>query len=161
MPPSTESSSAGPRILIVDDQQCNVRLLDQTLRRAGYVEVMSTTEPREVATLHLQHRYDLILLDLQMPEMNGLEVIRELEEIRRTHRVAILVISADPGQATAALLAGANSFLNKPFRLPDVVDRVQLVLKAASEADAEDAGREVPADGSASQSAAEPKTARP
>ena len=138
MPPSTEHATADPRILIVDDQRCNVRLLEQTLRRAGYVDVMSTTEPREVVPLHLQHRYDLILLDLQMPEMNGFEVTKELREIRISHPVAILVISADAGQAATALEAGADSFLGKPFRLPEVVARVQLMLQSSGIATVDD-----------------------
>ena len=126
MPPSPEVTS--PKILIVDDQRSNVRLLEQTLRRAGFTEVMATMEPREVAELHRQHRYDLILLDLQMPVMDGFEVMEQLEEIRKTDRVSILVISADPGLMPAALRDGADSFLSKPFRLPDVVERVQSML---------------------------------
>jgi CheY-like chemotaxis protein len=127
MPPSTET--AGPKILIVDDLKSNLRLLEQTLRRAAYVEVMSTLDPREVAALHLQHRYDLILLDLQMPEMDGFEVMAKLQEVREENPVAILVLSADPAQKRAALEAGADSFMGKPFRLPEVVERVQVMLQ--------------------------------
>ncbi len=118
----------GPRILIVDDQPSNVRLLEHTLRRAGYAEVMSTTEPRQVTGLHLEHDYDLILLDLQMPAMNGMEVIAQLQQIRAAHPVSILVLSADGTQTDAALTGGADSFLGKPFRLPEVVERVELML---------------------------------
>lgn len=125
-PPETSS----PRILIVDDQRSNVRLLEQTLRRAGFTEVMATVEPREVAALHREHRYDLILLDLQMPEMDGFAVLEQLQEIRKSDRVTILVISADPAQMPAALRDGADGFLGKPFRLPDVVERVQSMLSA-------------------------------
>jgi CheY-like chemotaxis protein len=123
--------TAGPRILIVDDLKSNLRLLEQTLRRAAYVEVMSTLDPREVAALHLQHRYDLILLDLQMPEMDGFEVMAKLQEVRNENPVAILVLSADPAQKRAALAAGADDFMGKPFRLPDVVERVQGMLGTA------------------------------
>ncbi|HEX6159612.1 MAG TPA: response regulator [Thermoanaerobaculia bacterium] len=126
MPPP--SDTPGPRILIVDDLKSNLRLLEQTLRRAAYVEVMSTLDPCEVAALHLQHRYDLILLDLQMPEMNGFEVMAKLREVRAENPVAILVLSADPAQKRAALDAGADSFMGKPFRLPEVVERVQSIL---------------------------------
>jgi len=121
-----------PRILIVDDQLTNVRLLEHTLRRAGYEEVSSTLEPRNVAALHAEHRYDLILLDLQMPEMNGFEVMAGLQAIRAENPVAILVLSADLTQVKEALAQGADSFLGKPFRLPDVVDRVELMLKTAA-----------------------------
>ena len=129
MPPSTETGS--PRILIVDDQRSNVRLLAQTLQRAGYTEVASTLDPREVIALHLRDRYDLILLDLQMPHMDGFEVMAALREIRQAHPVAILVISAEPRHMDAALEAGADSFLAKPFRLPDVVGRVEMLTSAS------------------------------
>ncbi|HUO83888.1 MAG TPA: response regulator [Thermoanaerobaculia bacterium] len=127
MLPPTERSS--PKILIVDDQPTNVRLLELTLRRAGYTEVMSTTEPCEVSPLHLEHRYDLILLDLQMPRMNGLQVMTRLQEIRASRPVLVLVLSADPSRRLAATAAGADSFLAKPFRLPEIVERVELLLK--------------------------------
>jgi DNA-binding response OmpR family regulator len=127
MPSSTDRA---PRILIVDDQVSNVRLLDHTLRRAGYVEIMSTIESPEVAALHALHHYDLILLDLQMPRMSGFEVMRELSAIRGVKRAAILVLSADPSEMMAALEAGANSFISKPFKLPDLVARVQALLES-------------------------------
>jgi putative two-component system response regulator len=130
MLPPTEAP--GPRILIVDDQRANVRLLEHTLRRAGYDEVTSTGESSEVASLHAQNPYDLILLDLQMPEMDGFAVMHALEESRKAHPVAILVISADATAMPAALREGADAFLNKPFRLPDVVESVRLMLKKTS-----------------------------
>jgi len=127
MPQPIDASS--PRILIVDDQKSNIRLLEQTLRRAGYAEVSSTVEPRDVAAMHLEHRYDLILLDLQMPVMTGFQVMAQLQEVRATNPVAILVLSADATQTETALEQGANSFMGKPFRLPEVVERVQSMLQ--------------------------------
>ena len=121
-----------PRILIVDDQLSNVRLLEHTLRRAGYLDLTSTTDPRTVAALHLEHRYDLILLDLQMPDLNGFQVMQQLQQTAEARPVQILVISAEPSDMQAALNAGANSFLNKPFKLPDVVERVRVMLSAES-----------------------------
>lgn len=129
MHPSTEDG--GPRILIVDDLKSNVRLLEHTLRRAGFVEVLSTTDPCEVVDLHLEHRFDLMLLDLQMPQMNGFEVLRLLERVRSSHPVTVLVISADSADIPAVLDSGGDGFLAKPFRLNEVVDRVQEMLKAA------------------------------
>ena len=126
---STEAT--GPKILIVDDQSSNIRLLEHTLQRAGYVEVTSTTDPCEVAALHVQHRYDLILLDLQMPQMDGFAVLRELQKIRQSHPVIVLVISAGSTAAPEALQSGADGFLAKPFRLPDVVERVRQMLNSS------------------------------
>ncbi|HEX6084977.1 MAG TPA: response regulator [Thermoanaerobaculia bacterium] len=131
MPP-TETPAA--KILIVDDQRSNVRLLEQTLLRAGYAGVLSTTDPCTVTALHREHRFDLILLDLQMPEMNGVQVMEALQPLRTELPVAILVLSADATQMPAVFEAGADSFMGKPFRLPDVVERVQLMLKAAARA---------------------------
>ncbi len=130
MLPATEASRA--RILIVDDLKSNVRLLEHTLRRAGYGEVTATLEPAEVADLHALHDFDLILLDLQMPHVDGFEVLQRLQKIKAAHPVTVLVISADASQTAAALEAGADGFLGKPFRLPDVVERVQGMLKTAN-----------------------------
>ena len=116
----------GARILIVDDQPSNVRLLEHTLRRAGFTDVTSTMKPVDVAALHAQNHYALILLDLQMPGLDGFGVMKQLREVHSD--AAILVISADPSQKPAALAAGANLFLNKPFLLEDVVARVQELL---------------------------------
>src|SRR5687768_12945768 len=123
MLPATEASRA--RILIVDDQKSNIRLLEHTLRRAGYDEVTATLEPAEVAGLHAVNHYDLILLDLQMPHVNGFQVLGQLQKIKDAHPVTVLVISADASQTAAALEAGADGFIGKPFRLPEVVERVR------------------------------------
>lgn len=142
MAPATERFHA--KILIVDDQPSNVRLLEFTLHRAGYRSVMSTTEPRETTSLHLQNRFDLIVLDLQMPQMDGFAVMRELNEIRDTAPVAILVMTADSAQKSLAMKAGATSFLGKPFKLPDLVEHVHKMLEtaAASAQPARSAGEE-------------------
>ena len=68
-------------ILIVDDQQSNVLLLGEMLREAGYVCIASTSDPYEVCALHQKNRYDLILLDLQMPGMDGFQVMEGLKKI--------------------------------------------------------------------------------
>jgi len=123
-------STDGPagRILIVDDQVSNIRLLEFTLRRGGYVNFASTTDPTQVAALHLENPYDLILLDLQMPGMTGFEVMKQLREAEGTDRVGILVISADPALMVAALEAGGDGFLSKPFVLTDLLNRVERLL---------------------------------
>ena len=76
----------GAGILIVDDQESNVSLLEQMLGDAGYTNVASTMKPQEVCALHRNNRYDLILLDLQMPGMDGFQVI---EALRPTMPMAI------------------------------------------------------------------------
>ena len=125
---ATDTFSA--RILIVDDQDSNVRLLEFALRRGGYVAVTSTSDPLEVCALHRQNHYDLILLDLQMPRMSGFEV---MEGLANEDKVAVLVLSADPTQRVPALEAGARGFLSKPFVLADVLTRVHLLLRGDTE----------------------------
>lgn len=112
----------------MDDQPWNVRLLEHTLRRGGYTEISSTNDPRAVAALHLENRYALILLDLQMPGMNGFEVMKQLRAMEGDH-VPILVISADPSQMVVALEGGGDSFLSKPFVLAEVLSRVGKMLQ--------------------------------
>lgn len=121
------SDAFSARILIVDDQLSNIRLIEYTLRRAGYGQVTSTLEPAMVASLQCEQHYDLIILDLQMPVMNGFQVLESLDEIAMD-RPAILVMSADPTQAVRAVEMGADSFLSKPCVLPEVVARVHLLL---------------------------------
>jgi CheY-like chemotaxis protein len=121
------------RILIVDDQESNLRLLEYTLRRGGYVAVASTTDPAAVCALHRQNRYDLILLDIQMPGMNGFEVLEGLRNMGGD-RAAVLVLTADPAKMLPALEAGASGFLSKPFVLTEVLLRVRLMLEAGAPA---------------------------
>jgi len=116
-------------ILIVDDQQINVSLLEQTLREAGYASVASTTNPREVCALHRKNRYDLILLDLQMPGMDGFQVMEGLKTNHEDGYLPVLVITAQPGHKLRALQAGAKDFISKPFDLPEVLMRVRNMLE--------------------------------
>ena len=116
-------------ILIVDDQQSNVRLLEYTLRRGGFASITSTTDPRAVTALHREHHYDLILLDLVMPGMNGFQVMEGLAEIEESGELPVLVMSADPRHELRALQAGARDFISKPFVLTEVVTRVSRLLE--------------------------------
>lgn len=118
-------------ILIVDDQPSNVRLLEHVLRRAGYAKTFSTTNSCDVCALYRENRYDLIILDLQMPIMNGFAVLEALKGCAEYGRPAILVMSADPSQLLASLEAGATSFLSKPFVLADVLLQVKGLLDTA------------------------------
>ena len=93
-------------ILIVDDQAANVSLLVQMLQGAGYAAIASTMDPREVCALHRANRYDLILLDLQMPAMDGFEVMEGLKEIESNGSLPVLVITAEPDHKLRALQAG-------------------------------------------------------
>ena len=116
-------------LLIVDDQEANVRLLEQMLREAGYAHVASTMDPHEVCALHRKNRYDLILLDLQMPGMDGFQVMEGLKTNDADSYLPVLVITAQPGHKLRALLAGARDFVAKPFDLVEVKTRIRNMLE--------------------------------
>jgi PAS domain S-box-containing protein len=116
-------------ILIVDDQESNVILLDTMLRNAGYQHVTSTMDSRAVYELHAAHHYDLILLDLQMPDMDGFQVMEGLKEIEIGSYLPVLVITAQPGHKLRALQAGAKDFVSKPFDLIEVQTRIHNMLE--------------------------------
>ncbi|MEQ1518686.1 MAG: adenylate/guanylate cyclase domain-containing protein, partial [Usitatibacteraceae bacterium] len=116
-------------ILVVADQEANVSLLLQMLRGAGYACVTSTMNPSEVCRLHLNNRYDLILLDLQMPVMNGFEVMEGLKEIETDGYLPVLVLTAQPDHKLRALKAGAKDFVSKPFDLGEVLIRVYNMIE--------------------------------
>jgi len=116
-------------ILIVDDQDSNIVLLEWMLRGAGYASVTSTTDPTTVNELCRKNHYDLILLDLLMPVMDGFEVMKGLKEIDPDGNLPVLVISAQPTHKQRALQAGAKDFVSKPFELVDVAKRIYGLLE--------------------------------
>ncbi len=116
-------------LLIVDDQAANVLLLERLLRSAGYLSITSTQNPHEVCELHRKNHYDLILLDLQMPDLNGFQVMEGLKEIETEGYLPVLVITAQPDEKLRALKAGAKDFVSKPFDLAEVLARVQNLLE--------------------------------
>lgn len=116
-------------ILIVDDQESNVSLLEQMLLEAGYLCVSSTTNPFEVGALHAANQYDLILLDLQMPGMNGFQVMDELRKNESEGYIPVLVITTQPEHKLEALKAGAKDFISKPFDLMEAKVRIYNMLE--------------------------------
>jgi DNA-binding response OmpR family regulator/cation transporter-like permease len=125
----TSDNILNARILIVDDMEANVRLLEGMLHNAGYASVECTNDPSEVCELHRNNRYDLILLDLQMPVMDGFQVMEALKAIEEGSYLPILVITAQPDQKLRALSAGAKDFISKPFELAEVLARVRNMLE--------------------------------
>jgi two-component system cell cycle response regulator len=117
------------KILIVDDTKANVILLERTLLAAGYLSVTSTTKPSEVCELHRANRYDLILLDIEMPVMDGFQVMDGLKEVEADGYMPVLALTAEPGHKLRALERGAKDFLSKPFDLSEVVMRVRNMLE--------------------------------
>ena len=117
------------RILIVDDQVVNVELLEFLLKSTGYQAVASTTDSRVVADWHSRHRYDLIILDLQMPGMDGFEVMDALRPLEADSWLPVLVVTAQPDHKLKALESGARDFLSKPIDPVEVLTRIRNMLE--------------------------------
>jgi PAS domain S-box-containing protein len=124
-----ESHILDASILIVDDQEANVALLRQMLLEAGYTSVDSTMDPQQVFALHRKNAYALILLDLQMPKMDGFQVMEGLKTNTSDSYLPVLVITAQPGHKLRALQAGARDFISKPFDLVEVKTRIRNMLE--------------------------------
>ena len=116
-------------ILIVDDQPANVQLLEQLLAEAGYTHVSATMKPEEVFALHRKNAYDLVLLDLQMPVMDGFAVMESLKTSTTDSYLPVIVLTAQPGHKLRALQAGAKDFISKPFDLVEVKTRIHNMLE--------------------------------
>lgn len=122
----------GMRILIVDDEPVNIALLEDVLQLSGYTQLESTSDSRRVRQLCQERRPDLILLDLNMPNMDGFAVMKQLsQDFDPTDCVPILVLTADIGLETKrrALSVGATDFLTKPFDHVEVLLRIKNLLR--------------------------------
>lgn len=124
-----ESDILNANILIVDDQEPNVSLLEQLLSETGYTSVTSSMDPQEVCALHRKNHYDLILLDLQMPVMDGFQVMESLKTNETDAYLPVIVLTAQPGHKLRALQAGAKDFISKPFDLVEVKTRIHNMLE--------------------------------
>lgn len=116
-------------ILIVDDQKMNVDLLEELLRGAGFRFIATTTDPETVCGLHQDNQYDLILLDLQMPGMDGFKVMQAMREADPVGYAPILVITGHQNQKLPALASGAKDFIAKPFDLAELTMRIHNMLE--------------------------------
>jgi len=127
MPNKTQPFDAD--ILIVDDREPNVKLLEYLLRGAGYQHVSSTRDPHAVCELHANHHYDLILLDLQMPGMDGFQVMNALKDMDRRGYAPVLAITVHADYKLRALAAGAQDFMVKPFEPAELLIRIRNMLE--------------------------------
>ncbi len=125
----SDQSVLNASILIVDDQPSNVLLLEDMLHDAGYTRIASTIDPYAVADLYRNNHYDLVLLDLQMPGMDGFQVMEELKKIETDAYLPVLVITAQPDHKLRALAAGAKDFVSKPLDLIEVQTRIHNLLE--------------------------------
>lgn len=122
---------ANANILIVDDKADNVRLLEMMLSFSGYKNVQSTTDSREVLGLAQKTDFDLILLDIRMPHLDGFDVMAQLVDINDGGYIPVLVLTAQNDMDTRlrALQSGARDFVTKPFDKTEVLNRISNMLE--------------------------------
>ena len=125
----TDADLLNARILIVDDQAAHVHLLERVLQEAGYLNVAATTDPQQVCAIHREHHYDLILLDLQMPILDGFGVMEALRADAGDTILPVIALTAQPGHKLRALQAGARDFINKPFDMVEIKIRIRHMLE--------------------------------
>jgi putative two-component system response regulator len=131
LPAAAEGPLTTARILVVDDQPANVRLLEATLRAGGYTEMRSTSDPCAAAGLFAEYDPDIVVLDLHMPELDGFALLGILQGMTEPDAyLPVLVLTADdrPEAKERALAAGAMDFVNKPFKAAEVLLRIRNLL---------------------------------
>jgi len=121
---------AKAKILVVDDELVNVRLLEKIFMSTKYENITLTQEPTEVLSLHKEHDFDLILLDLDMPKLDGYGVMEQLNEYTNNKLPPILVLTAQHMQSyrQRALDGGARDYVTKPFDANELLSRVRNLL---------------------------------
>lgn len=119
------------KILIVDDMPENIQLLKAILGGAGYRNLKSTLDPREACPMYCEGGFDLIVLDLQMPYMNGFQVMEQLASKNQDDYLPVLILTGELDRDTRnrALAAGAKDFITKPFDRTEVVNRIDNILE--------------------------------
>lgn len=118
------------KILIVDDQPANVTLIEKMLDIDGYVNVISTTDPTQVESIYMEQNSDLILLDLNMPEMDGYQVLAKIREVDPDYPpIIVLTAQSDRESRIKALGLGARDFLAKPFDRVELMTRIRNMLE--------------------------------
>ena len=125
---------SGSRILLVDDNAINLNVLEDILRKAGYCSIDSCTDPFAVRELFRQHKHDIVLLDIHMPGLSGIEVMSHMKVDHPDEYLPVLVLTADtaPDMRRQALNSGARDFITKPFDKAEVLLRVSNILLVQS-----------------------------
>lgn len=127
---STTESPKNERIFIVDDEPVNLKLLDKILHSQGYTNLVKVQDPREVLEHYQEQSADLILLDINMPHLDGYQVMEQLKALNDPLMPPIVILTAQHGKdyMLKALAAGARDFITKPFDRNELLMRVRNLL---------------------------------
>ena len=110
------------RILAVDDNILNIQILKKILTNAGFINITTTTDPTKALSLYKEIQPDLLLLDLNMPNMDGFAIMFQLSILNPNDYLPILILSAeDESIRFKSLQSGAKDFLHKPYEHLDVL----------------------------------------
>ena len=116
--------------MVVDDELVNVKIVRKYLKDAGYDEIVTTTDSREAFRLIQKERPDIVILDVMMPHVNGLQILSEIRRDEELHQIPVVILTASEDAQTKlnALDLGASDFLFKPVDPAELVVRVRNVL---------------------------------
>ena len=119
------------RLLIIDDNQANVELLEKMLSAEGYSSIVSITDPRKAEKIYVSYQPHLVLLDINMPYLDGFQVMEQFRTIEQNSYIPVLVLTALQDNKTRihALSKGAQDFLTKPFDKIETLTRIENMLK--------------------------------
>ena len=128
---ATTSEQLKANILIVDDEPANILLLTKILELNGYENIITTLDPCEASSLHQQHEFSLILLDINMPEMNGFEVLKQLQDSDDFKDTPVIATSGniEMSYVNKALDAGFIDYIKKPMRMDEILVKVGNALQ--------------------------------
>jgi len=127
----TDVERHAAHILVVDDEEVNLGIMRESLEFAGYTHLTLTVSPHEAVRLYESSTFDLILLDINMPIMNGFDVLQRFHEITVEDMPPVLIMTAQGDRDTRvrALTQGARDFLSKPFDEEEVLNRIRNLLE--------------------------------
>ena len=120
------------KIFVVDDEPFNIALMEKILKRAGYTQIISTTEPLQVVAMCHENQPDIVLLDLRMPDMDGFGVMRAMNEIEELRNLPVIVLTAENSAENRmrALSEGAKDIIGKPFDRNETLKRIHNALES-------------------------------
>ncbi|MCA8986368.1 MAG: response regulator [Planctomycetaceae bacterium] len=133
----TKRNKHTSRILIVDDESINLKVVHRYLQKDGFESVFTTTNPFQVEALIREHGIELLLLDIVMPGRTGLDILKDMKAAEINSRIPVIMLTAstDPEVSEAAFEMGAMDFLRKPFDPVELIARINNVLLAKAQLD--------------------------
>lgn len=124
------NSKENTNILIVDDEPANILLLVKILQAHGYTNIVSTSDPLKSVELYKNNDSGLVLLDINMPEMSGYEVLNELKKLSNFNNTKVIASSGDisKSEINQALEAGFDDYITKPMKMQNILEIVEKAL---------------------------------